>query len=170
LLHQRLMAQRLALHADPVGTAGEAQGTAATEERRRLVDRRAAELAHVAKSEFLSRMSHEMRTPLNAVIGFTQLLLSRQGPPDAEEVRDYAEHVLRAGEHLLAMTNDVLDLQHVEEGRVALEVVDVPLDGIVSQVMSLLADAAREQGVQFDSQVPAGVAVRADEHRLRQVL
>jgi PAS domain S-box-containing protein len=133
-------------------------------------DKRAAELAHVAKSEFLSRMSHEMRTPLNAVIGFTQLLLSRQGPPDAAEVRDYAEHVLRAGEHLLAMTNDVLDLQHVEEGRVALEVVDVPLDGIVSQVMLLLADAARAQGVQFDSHVPAGVAVRADEHRLRQVL
>ena len=78
-----------------------------------LRDKRAAELANIAKSEFLSRMSHEMRTPLNAVIGFTQLLLSRQGRPDADEVREYAEHVLRAGEHLLALTNDVLDLQHV---------------------------------------------------------
>jgi signal transduction histidine kinase/ActR/RegA family two-component response regulator len=170
LLHQRLIAQRLALHADPVGTAGEEHGTAATEERRRLVDRRAAELAHVAKSEFLSRMSHEMRTPLNAVIGFTQLLLSRQGPPDAEEVRDYAEHVLRAGEHLLAMTNDVLDLQHVEEGRVDMETVDVPLETIVAKVIELLAAPALERCVSFDNHVPAGVEVRGDERRLRQVL
>lgn len=135
-----------------------------------LRDKRAAELANVAKSEFLSRMSHEMRTPLNAVIGFTQLLLSRQDGPDAEEVRDYAEHVLRAGEHLLALTNDVLDLQHVEEGRVGLDTVDVPLDGMVTQVIGLLEGAALERGVRFDNHVPADVEVRADERRLRQVL
>ncbi|CAG1016816.1 two-component system, sensor histidine kinase [Burkholderiaceae bacterium] len=133
-------------------------------------DRRAAELANIAKSEFLSRMSHEMRTPLNAVIGFTQLLLSRPDTPDADEVRDYAEHVLRAGEHLLALTNDVLDLQHVEEGRVMLEIVDVPLDGIVAQVIAQLGAAAEQCGVRFDNHVPDGLAVRADEQRLRQVL
>ncbi len=133
-----------------------------------LRDKRAAELANIAKSEFLSRMSHEMRTPLNAVIGFTQLLLSRT--PDADEVREYAEHVLRAGEHLLALTNDVLDLQHVEEGRVELDTSDVPLDTVVSQVIDLLSDAAQERGIRFDNHVPPGVEVRADEHRLRQVL
>jgi len=135
-----------------------------------LRDKRAAELANVAKSEFLSRMSHEMRTPLNAVIGFTQLLLNRQASPDAQDVREYAEHVLRAGEHLLALTNDVLDLQHVEEGHVELETTDVPLDGVVSQVISELAAPAEERGVSFDNHIPAGVAVRADERRLRQVL
>jgi signal transduction histidine kinase/CheY-like chemotaxis protein len=135
-----------------------------------LRDQRAAELAHVAKSVFLSRMSHEMRTPLNAVIGFTQLLLSRPGTPDASEVRDYAEHVLRAGEHLLTLTNDVLDLQHVEEGRIDLEAVDVPLDSLVAQVTELLATQAEDRGVHFDNHVPDGVAVRADERRLRQVL
>jgi PAS domain S-box-containing protein len=135
-----------------------------------LRDKRAAELAHIAKSEFLSRMSHEMRTPLNAVIGFTQLLLSRQGTPDPDEVREYAEHVLRAGEHLLALTNDVLDLQHVEEGRVELDTADVPLDSVVAQVIGLLEGAAHERGVRFDNFVPTGVEVRADERRLRQVL
>lgn len=135
-----------------------------------LRDKRAAELAHVAKSEFLSRMSHEMRTPLNAVIGFTQLLLSRQGTPDADEVRDYAEHVLRAGEHLLALTNDVLDLQHAEEGRVELDTADIPLDSVVAQVIGLLEGAALERGVRFDNFVPTGIEVRADERRLRQVL
>ncbi|HEX6706965.1 MAG TPA: ATP-binding protein [Albitalea sp.] len=131
---------------------------------------RASELAHVAKSEFLSRMSHEMRTPLNAVIGFSQLLLNRADAPGATEVRDYAVHVLRAGEHLLALTNDVLDLQRVEEGRVELDLADVPLDALASRVIELLSAAADERGVRFDNHVPAGVAVRADEMRLRQVL
>ena len=133
-------------------------------------DERASALASVAKSEFLSRMSHEMRTPLNAVIGFSQLLLNRSDRPDPAEVRDYAEHVLRAGEQLLALTNDVLDLQQVEEGRAELEPVDVPLDSIVARVITALSPAADERGVRFDNHVPAGVAVRADAQRLRQVL
>jgi signal transduction histidine kinase/ActR/RegA family two-component response regulator len=136
----------------------------------RLDERRAAELASIAKSEFLSRMSHEMRTPLNAVIGFTQLLLNRADTPDPDEVRDYAEHVLRAGEHLLALTNDVLDLQHVEEGRAELDTCDVPLDGLVSQVIGLLAVDAEQRGVGFDKHVPPEISVRADPRRLRQVL
>jgi signal transduction histidine kinase/CheY-like chemotaxis protein len=130
----------------------------------------ATELANLAKSEFLSRMSHEMRTPLNAVIGFSQLLLNRTSVPAADEVRDYAEHVLRAGEQLLALTNDVLDLQRAEEGRIELDTTDVPLDSMVARVIELLSPAAEERGVGFDNHVPAGVAVRADERRLRQVL
>jgi signal transduction histidine kinase/ActR/RegA family two-component response regulator len=133
-------------------------------------EQRADELAHVAKSEFLSRMSHEMRTPLNAVIGFSQLLLKRAAAPEPTEVRDYAEHVLRAGERLLAMTNDVLDLQRVEDGHLELDPADVPLDAAVSHVIAMLASAAEERGVRFDSQVGAGIAVRADAMRLRQVL
>lgn len=141
-------------------------------EERRLAARvsSATEIASNTRSEFLSRMSHEMRTPLNAVIGFTQLLLNRPGAPSTEEVREYAEHVLRAGEHLLAMTNDVLDLQHVEEGRLELEMVDVPLDGLVAEVIGQFANDASERGVGFDNHVPVGLAVRADERRLRQAL
>lgn len=138
--------------------------------RQRLRDEHAAAMAHVAKSEFLSRMSHEMRTPLNAVIGFTQLLLSRQDAPGEQEVRDYAEHVLHAGEHLLALTNDVLDLQHVEEGRAELEATDVPLDVLAREVISQLEATAHERGVRFDLQVPEGAVVCADTRRLRQVL
>ena len=130
----------------------------------------ATELANLAKSEFLSRMSHEMRTPLNAVIGFSQLLLNRAAAPGPGEVRDYAEHVLRAGQQLLALTNDVLELQRAEEGRIELAIADVPLDAMVACVIELLRPAADERGVGFDNHVPAGVAVRADEQRLRQVL
>jgi signal transduction histidine kinase/ActR/RegA family two-component response regulator len=157
--------------ADVAGEAlQELAGVAGALLKARLEERRAADLASIAKNEFLSRMSHEMRTPLNAVIGFAQLLLNRADAPDPKEVRDYAEHVLRAGEHLLALTNDVLDLQHVEEGRAALDTSDVPLDGIVSQVIELLAIEAELRGVGFDKHVPPEVAVRADPRRLRQVL
>ena len=135
-----------------------------------LRDKQAAELASRAKSEFLSRMSHEMRTPLNAVIGFSQLLLSRSIEPNTREVRDYANHVLRAGEHLLALINDVLDLQRVEEGHVALELADVPLDRIVVRVLDLLSSDAQLRAIAFDNHVPPGIVVRADERRLRQVL
>ena len=135
-----------------------------------LRDKRAAELANHAKTEFLSRMSHEMRTPLNAVIGFSQLLLSRPGTPSSREVRDYAEHVLGAGEHLLALINDVLDLQRVEQGRMSLEPSNVRIDDMVAQVMSLLSSSALDRGVRFDNQLPPGIVVRADERRLLQVL
>ncbi len=135
-----------------------------------LGEQRAAQLVHVAKSEFLSRLSHEMRTPLNAVIGFTQVLLNRADAPDANEVRLYAEHVLHAGERLLAMTNDVLDLQHVEEGRLRLDMADVAIDRVVAEVVAELTPAADERGVRLENLVIDGIAARADETRLRQVL
>ena len=83
------------------------------------VARDAAEAANRAKSEFLSRMSHELRTPMNAVLGFAQLLgldRARQRGAAAQSL----DHILRAGKHLLHLINDVLDLAHVESGRMTL--------------------------------------------------
>ncbi|HEX6364410.1 MAG TPA: ATP-binding protein [Albitalea sp.] len=131
---------------------------------------RADELAHVAKSEFLSRMSHEMRTPLNAVIGFSQVLLARGDTPERDEVRAYAEHMMRAGQQLLDMTNDVLDLQRVEEGHLDLLLADVTLEAAAREVIAALGPAADARGVRLVHEVPAGLAVRADAQRLRQVL
>lgn len=135
-----------------------------------LRDKQAALLASEAKTEFLSRMSHEMRTPLNAVIGFSQLLLGRPGEADTQQVREYADHVLRAGQHLLALINDVLDLQRVEEGRLTLQPDDVALDVMARRVIDLLSPAAEQRGVVFENRLPEGLTVRADERHLRQVL
>ncbi len=135
-----------------------------------LRDKQAVELASEAKTEFLSRMSHEMRTPLNAVIGFSQLLLGRPGEADTQQVREYADHVLRAGQHLLALINDVLDLQRVEEGRLMLQPDDVSLDLLARRVIDLLSPAAEQRSVAFENHLPQGLTVRADERHLRQVL
>lgn len=134
-----------------------------------LLDKQAAELANRAKSEFLSRMSHEMRTPLNAVIGFTQLLKLQ---PDAgpAKVVEYADHVLRASEHLLGLVNEVLDLQRVEEGRTELQPRAVELAPFLESTLELLRPAAQREGIALANQVPAGHWVRADMRSLRQVL
>jgi PAS domain S-box-containing protein len=134
-----------------------------------LRDKQAAELASRAKSEFLSRMSHEMRTPLNAVIGFTQLLrMQTDGGP--AKVAEYTDHVLRASEHLLALVNEVLDLQRVEEGRVTLQPEPVQLAPFVETALDLLRPMAQRQNIALASQVGAGVWAHCDPRSLRQVL
>ncbi len=135
-----------------------------------LRDRQAAELANRAKSEFLSRVSHEMRTPLNAVIGFTQLLRLAPGGSAPAQVAQYTEHVLRASEHLLALINDLLDLQRVDEGRLALQLRPLGLSTLIGATFELLQSLARQHGVALQSQVDGDAWVRADAQRLRQVL
>ncbi|MBX3622602.1 MAG: PAS domain S-box protein [Rhizobacter sp.] len=135
-----------------------------------LREKQAAELASRAKSEFLSRMSHEMRTPLNAVIGFTQLMTMSPDALDAASVREYAGHVLEAGQHLLALIDDVLDLQKIEEGALSLQLKAVDLREAVGRAAELLAPAAAGHEVQLVNEVPPGSWVHADTQRLRQVL
>lgn len=132
-----------------------------------LRDKQAAELASRSKSEFLSRMSHEMRTPLNAVIGFAQLLRLQGGART-----DYVDHVLQASQHLLTLINDVLDLQQVEEGRLVLHPAPLDPGALAAACASLLQPLAQARGVTqlMPASASAPAIVRADEQRLRQVL
>ena len=137
---------------------------------RQLRDRQAAEIANRAKSAFLSRVSHEMRTPLNAVIGFTQLLrLAPEGAGPAQ-VGEFTDHVLRASQHLLALINDLLDLQRVEEDRLVLDLQPLALQPLVGAAFELLRPLARQHGVILRNEVGADGQVLADAQRLRQVL
>lgn len=129
---------------------------------------REAERANAAKSEFVSHMSHELRKPLNAILGFGQLL--QMGALPAEEAQQ-VHQIVRAGHQLLALVDESLDLAAVESGRIALHTEAVALAPLLADCCSQLDAAARAAGVEIDTRgVPAAACVHADRRRLQQVL
>ena len=106
-----------------------------------IESREAAEAASRAKSLFLSSMSHELRTPLNAVLGFAQLLSMEDDLN--EDVHNSAAEIEKAGRHLLALVNDILDLARIESGRVELSMEDVDPAEILRDCNKLLEPQAK---------------------------
>jgi hypothetical protein len=134
-----------------------------------------AEAGSRAKTDFLSRMSHELRTPLNAVLGFAQLLEMDRAPALAESHRQRVGLIRQAGEHLLEMIRDLLDLTRIESGTLDLERAHVPLRPLADEAVRMVQAQALKAGVQVsviggdDAGVPA-LAAWADRTRLKQVL
>ena len=130
--------------------------------------RRQAEAASRAKSSFLANMSHEIRTPMNAIIGLNHLL--RRDHPRPEQAARM-ERIDSAGQHLLAIINDILDLSKIEAGRVQLESANFHLSAILDNVHSIIAEAARNKGLQVTVDGDAvPLWLRGDPTRLRQAL
>jgi PAS domain S-box-containing protein len=131
-----------------------------------------AEQASAAKSEFLSSMSHELRTPLNAVLGFAQLLQRDKKAPLSPRQQERVEHVVRGGEHLLRLIDDVLDLARIEAGRVLLSLERVDLAEVLSEVKATVDPMASRAQVRVSIwELPAEATyVVADRTRLKQVL
>ena len=122
-----------------------------------------------AKSQFLSRMSHELRTPLNAVLGFTQLLqIEARRASNAGQLAKLG-HIRSAGDHLLSLINDVLDLSGLESGDMKLANQAVDLGPLIRQSVPLVESLASQHGVQLEIGPVAGIA-SGDPTRLRQVL
>jgi PAS domain S-box-containing protein len=131
--------------------------------------KQAAEAANRAKSEFLSRMSHELRTPLNAILGFAQLL--EMGSPTPRQ-RQHLEQILKGGEHLLELINEVLDLAQIEAGRIHLSPEPIRLRHLCAEVRDLIQPLAEQRGIRFAApcaEEPDLYAL-ADNQRLKQVL
>jgi signal transduction histidine kinase/ActR/RegA family two-component response regulator len=134
----------------------------------RIAQKQAAR-ASAAKSEFLAVMSHEMRTPLNGILGFTDILL---GEDDPEMLRETASIIRESGKVLLDLISDVLDFSKIESGRIEIDTASVELRTMLSEIITPVSCAALEKGVSVDSivAVDVPVAVSADGKRLRQVL
>ena len=129
-----------------------------------------AEKANLAKSDFLSSMSHELRSPLNAILGFAQLLESGSPSPTALQ-REGISQILGAGWHLLKLINEVLDLALVESGKVSLSPEPVSLAELISECLGMMAPQAQQRGITMtlgSSESPC--FVKADRTRAKQVL
>jgi PAS domain S-box-containing protein len=128
-----------------------------------------AERANRAKSAFLSNMSHDLRTPLNAILGFAQLLELDDLPDDRKES---VAQILRGGEHLLALINEVLDIARIESGHLSLSMEPVNAPEIVDLAVELVRPLAANRGITLvvDRAVASDFVVLADRQRLSQIL
>ena len=128
-----------------------------------------AESANRAKSEFLTTMSHEMRTPMNAILGMADLLSESSLP---EEQQNYVQVFRKAGASLLHLINDILDLSKVESGHLELESIGFDLRALLEKVIELMALRAKDRGLQLALEVLPGVpsGVVGDPNRLRQII
>jgi len=133
------------------------------------VARAAAEAASQAKSEFVTVLNHELRTPLQAITGFTELLRTLDLPPGRRQAA--LGHIDAAAEHVLSMADDLLDIAKIEADALPIRVEPVELCGLLDEVLALLAPLAVEHDVILRPASDAGRgAVGADRRRLRQVL
>lgn len=123
------------------------------------------------KSEFLANMSHELRTPLNAIIGFSEVLREQMFGELNEAQMGYVGDVLEAGQHLLSLINDILDLSKIEAGRMELELGDVSVPQALNSGLTMHGERANRNGITLNLTAEPEVGViRADERKVRQVI
>ena len=130
----------------------------------------AAKSANAAKSAFLSSMSHELRTPLNAILGFAQILTSDSLPTTLTQKKEFANHILKSGRHLLTLINEILDLAKVESGTVNLSMEPVALDDMLGECRGMVEPMGQPRKIRMLFPNPTGAVLMADRTRLKQVL
>jgi PAS domain S-box-containing protein len=132
--------------------------------------RREAEAANSAKSQFLANMSHELRTPLNAIIGYSEMLREEAEDRDLDDFVVDLQKIGSAGQHLLRLINDVLDLSKIEAGRMELSVETFDLGRLIDDVVTTALPLAERNGNQLTSECAIEGMMRSDPTRVRQVL
>ena len=129
-----------------------------------------AEKANLAKSDFLSSMSHELRSPLHAILGFAQLIKADPAPPTPSQ-KESLNHILDAGWHLLELINEILDLSQIESGKLVLSIETVSLAEVLRECRMMTEPQARQRGTNIDIPDFANPCyVEADHIRIKQVI
>ncbi len=129
-----------------------------------------AQIANNSKTTFLSNMSHDIRTPMNAVLGFAALLVKDADNP--EKVREYTKKIMASGQHLLNLINDILDISKIESGKVVLSMEEFALNDMISSIDAIIRPAAKEKKQNFDISI-IGIKhehLIGDETRVNQIL
>lgn len=133
-----------------------------------LEAKQAAEAANIAKSRFLATISHEVRTPMNGVLGMLELLLNTHL---TDKQRRFAETAIRSGRSLLGLINDILDFSKIESNNLKLEQVAFNIQATIDEVVQLVAEEARSKGLKLITDIPdIDYLLIGDVHRLRQIL
>ncbi len=131
-------------------------------------ERQAAQQANQSKSDFISRMNHELRTPMNAILGFGQLL---EADDDLnEEQKENVQHILKAGRHLLQLINEILDIARIEAGRMDVTIEPVDVGEMARDIIALMTPLATERSITLIVDDECEGWVQADIQRLRQVI
>jgi signal transduction histidine kinase len=125
-----------------------------------------------AKSDFLSNMSHELRTPMNAILGFAQILRTEPAAPLSANQDKFVNQILKAGAHLLALINQVLDLSRIEAGKMSMSLESVNIEDLTQECIPLIQNMATRRGIAIVARNEAAMSlhVTADRFRLKQVL
>lgn len=131
--------------------------------------RQIAEESSRVKSVFFSNMSHEIRTPLNAINGFAQIL--RRDATLSEKQADYVKTILRSGEHLMGLINDILDISKIEAGRLTISEYDFSFQDLINDLKMMFAISAKEKNLYFEFDVHDNLPTHiiSDESKLRQI-
>jgi two-component system cell cycle sensor histidine kinase PleC len=129
-----------------------------------------AEAANQAKSEFLANMSHELRTPLNAINGFSEIMASELFGPLNEKYKGYAADILKSGQHLLSLINDVLDMAKIEAGKMTLHYEPVSLKGVCEDAVRLMRGKVQEADLTLSVVGEDLPDIEADQRGLKQVM
>ncbi|MBF0611520.1 MAG: response regulator [Magnetococcales bacterium] len=131
-----------------------------------------AETANRAKSDFLASMSHELRTPMNAILGFAQLLEEEMDPAVNPEQVESVQHIYKAGQHLLGLINEILDLSRIEAGKMTVSLENVKLQEVITQCLPICQAQADRLGISVIDHIKGGkdIHLLVDFVRLKQVL
>lgn len=136
-----------------------------------LIALRKTEAANRAKSEFFANMSHELRPPLNAIIGFSEAMMTEMFGPIGAQYQGYATDIHRSGQHLLQLVQDILDISKIEHGNVELNESVIEMRDLVESAIAIVSPRARESRIHIEWTVADGAQhLYADEKCLKQMI